>query len=74
MNKQTKTLEELVKELPPELGDEVRDFVEFLLARQDSVPRGNPEFAWAGALRDLQDRYTAVDLQHQIARWRIQSE
>jgi hypothetical protein len=31
---QAKTLEELIKELPPRAQAEVRDFVEFLLARQ----------------------------------------
>jgi hypothetical protein len=39
MATQAKTLEELIRELPPHKQAEVRDFVEFLLARQESSPR-----------------------------------
>ena len=34
MTTHAKTLEELIRELPPQSRDEVRDFVELLLARQ----------------------------------------
>jgi len=72
--KQPKSLEEMVKDLAPTDQNEVREFVERLLAKGSSEAHGQPKFAWAGALRDLRDRYTSVELQHQIARWRIEGE
>ena len=61
------TLKELIEKLPPELQEEVRDFVEFLLEKRARRPKRKPRFDWAGALRDLRDRYSSVELQHEIA-------
>lgn len=71
MGEQAKSLEELIKELPPEFQEEVRDFVEFLLEKRRKKSRGKPRFEWAGALKDLRDQYTSVELQHKISEWRI---
>jgi hypothetical protein len=71
MGDQTKTLEELVRAVPLEYRSQLRGYVESLLARACAEQGGEPQFAWAGALEDLRERYTSVDLQHQIARWRI---
>lgn len=68
------TLKELIEQLPPDLQQEVKDFVEFLLQKRGRKPRGRPKFDWAGALKDLRDRYTSVELQHKIAEWRIGGE
>ena len=65
------TLKELIEKLPPELQQEVQDFVEFLLEKRAKRPKRKPKFDWAGALRDLRDRYSSVELQHKIAEWRI---
>ena len=67
-------LEEMVRELPIERQVEVRDFVEFLLEKQRSRPRRKPQFDWAGALKDMRDEYTSVDLQHEITRLRSEVE
>lgn len=74
MSDHTKPLEDLLRELPPGLRDKVRDFVEFLLTKEQNRARGNPAFSWEGALEDLGSRYTSVDLQHLIARWRAEGE
>ena len=74
MQAQTKPLEELVKELPPEFRKEVRDFVEFLLEKRSRQIRGKPKFDWAGALKDLRDQYTSVELQHKISDWRTEEK
>jgi hypothetical protein len=50
---------EMVKELPLEFQHEVEDFV---------------KFDWEGALEDLRDQYTSVELQHQISEWRAEEE
>ncbi len=65
------TLKEFVEKLPPDLQQEVQDFIEFLLEKQGKKPRGKPRFDWAGALKDMKDRYTSVELQHEISKWRI---
>lgn len=63
-------LKELIEQLPPDLQQEVKDFVEFLLKKRAEKPSRAPQFDWAGALKDLKDRYTSVELQHKILEWR----
>jgi hypothetical protein len=63
------TLKELVEQLPPDLQEEVRNFVEFLLEKRVVKKKGELKLAWRGALRDLRDKYTSVDLQHKIPEW-----
>jgi hypothetical protein len=59
----------MIKVLPPELQYEVEDFVRFLLEKQDKKPRGDFKFDWEGALEDLRDQYTSVELQHKALQW-----
>ncbi len=66
-----KGLEERLKELPPDLKQEVSDFVDFLVQRRLGRARQKPTFHWAGALKDLGGQYTSVELQHRISEWRI---
>jgi hypothetical protein len=74
MKEYVKPIDEMVNELAPGQQAEVRDFVEFLLAKQRSSPRKKPQFDWAGALKDMRDDYTSVDLQHEITRLRSEAE
>jgi hypothetical protein len=66
-------LKELIDQLPPELQQEVRDFVEFLLEkkvlRSKREKKGELRLDWRGALRELRDKYTSVELQHKILEW-----
>jgi hypothetical protein len=62
-------LPELVQSLPPEMQQEVQDFIEFLLEKQGRRPKGPFKLDWRGALRDLRDQYTSVELQHKITEW-----
>ena len=69
-----KTLDEIVeatKELPEDLQREVADFVEFLSQRRVRPMRNKLRFDWVGALSDLKDKYTSVELQHMTSEWRI---
>ena len=61
---------EFVEQLPPEIQQQVKEFAEFLLQKRRNKPRGKPTFDWAGALQDLRHRFTSVQLQHQITKWR----
>lgn len=65
-----KTIQEMIEELPPELKQEVEDFVHFLAQRRRRRPGKRLRQDWAGALRDLRDQYTAVDLQKKALEWR----
>jgi len=65
-----KTLEELVKELPPELRREVEDFVQFLLEKRARKRGRTLRQDWAGALRDYRDQYTSLELQRKALEWR----
>lgn len=66
----TKPLQELVQELPPNMQAEVRDFVEFLLAKQRRRARRTLRQDWAGTLREHREEYTSLELQRQALSWR----
>jgi len=62
-------LEQLVKELPPELHRAAEDFLESLLAKQSRKRKAALKLDWRGGLRDFKDRYTSVELQHKAQEW-----
>jgi len=61
-------LEEKIRDLPPDLQQEVEDFVEFLAERRKRKKAGRMSLDWRGALRDMRDKFTSVELQHSILR------
>ena len=68
------TIEDVIKktaELPEDLQKEVADFVDFLSQRRERPMRNKLRFDWVGALGDLKDKYTSVELQHMASEWRI---
>ena len=66
-NEQDKTIEQAVQLLPPEIQDEVREFIESLLGVQIKPTQyRRPTLSWRGALRDLRAQYTSVELEHSI--------
>lgn len=64
------TLKELIEQLPPNLQQEVRDFVEFLLEKRVRKRGKKLRQDWAGALRDYRDQYTSLQLQKKALEWR----
>jgi len=62
-------LEQLVKELPPELHRAAEDFLESLLAKRARKRKEALKLDWRGGLGDLRDRYTSVELQHKAQEW-----
>lgn len=70
MSTQLKSLDTLVKELPPDSRLEVRDFVEFLLAKRKRESVGKLRQNWAGALSDYREEYTSLQLQKKALDWR----
>ena len=65
-----RSLEELIQELPPDLRAEVRDFVEFLLAKRARTSGRRLRQDWAEALKGVDPSLSAVDLQHRATEWR----
>ena len=63
------TLEEVIKNLPPELQQEVQDFVDFLMEKHMPQRKVELKLDWRGALRDMRDQYTSVELQHKALEW-----
>jgi hypothetical protein len=63
------TLKELIEQLPPDLQEEARDFLEFLLKKRVTKQESEIKLDWRGALQDLRDKYTSVELQHKALEW-----
>jgi len=66
------SLEEKIKSLPPELRQEVMDFIEFQMQRVQKRGKGKRKFtlSWAGALKDYRDKFTSLELQKRALEWR----
>ncbi len=65
-----KTIEEMLKELPSELQQEVLDFIEFLNEKRARKYGKKLRQDWAGALKDYRDQYTSLELQKRALQWR----
>jgi len=63
-----KSVDEVVRDLPPDLKQEVEDFIHFLIARRRKHPGRGLKLSWKGALKALGAQYTSVELQHEITR------
>jgi len=64
------TLAEFVEQLPPDIQKEIKDFAEFLLEKRTKKKHKMPTFDWEGALKDLGEQRTSVELQHKILKIR----
>ena len=67
MSTSVKPLEELVRELSPQLKLEVQAFVESLLTKSNQPVRRKLRQDWAGMLKA---DYTSIELQHLSVEWR----
>jgi mRNA-degrading endonuclease RelE of RelBE toxin-antitoxin system len=65
-----KNLEERLKKLPPELHQQVIDFVDFLLEKKGRQRGKKLRQDWAGALKDYREQYTSLELQKKALDWR----
>jgi len=64
------TIEEIIRELPPHLRQEVEDFARFLLSRERKCAGVILKQDWAGGLSSLKGSYTSMDLQKKALEWR----
>jgi len=58
-----KTVEDVIKALPPDLQQEVLDFAEFLKERHTDRKQKRLRMSWAGGLREFRDKFTSLGLQ-----------
>ncbi len=64
-------LKELIDQLPPQLEEEVQDFVEFLLEKKCSKKKNTKlKLDWVGALEDYRDQFTSLEFQKKASDWR----
>lgn len=66
-----KTIEELIRELPPDLQQEVYDFACFLLEKKKIRSKQEKlSMTWAGGLKEFRDQFTSLELQKKALEWR----
>jgi len=70
MSNSSKSLLELVNNLPPHFHKEVKDFVENLMPKKDRKTSTTLRQDWAGALKDYKNKYTSLELQKKALEWR----
>lgn len=68
MNIATKSLEEVIRELSPDLRNEVQIFIGTLLKQANQTVKPKLRQDWAGMLKA--NSYTSVELQHLAVEWR----
>jgi hypothetical protein len=65
------TIIEKIRELPPELQEEVINFIDFLRTKESSKrKKKKPNLEWIGGLKAYRDQYTALELQKKASDWR----
>ncbi len=64
------TLARFVEQLPLDIQKEVRSYAEFLLEKRSKKKQNVLAFDWEGALADLGEQYSSVELQHEIGKMR----
>ena len=61
---------ERIKQLPPDLHDEVIDFIDFLMTKKVAKRKKRPKLAWMGGLKEYRAQYTSLELQRKALEWR----
>lgn len=63
------SVKDLIDQLPPDLQQEVQDFIEFLLQKRTSRKQKKLRMTWAGALQDFKEEFTSIQLQKKSLDW-----
>ena len=63
------SIEEVMKQLPPYLQQEVLDFAQYLLDTKVRRKQKKLRMTWAGALREFRAQYTSLELQKKALEW-----
>jgi len=64
------SLEKMIKSLPPELKQEAKDFIEYLMQKRQYSKKGKKlSLDWAGGLKKYSKRYSALELEEKALEW-----
>lgn len=63
-------IEQKLKQLPPNLHEEVIDFIDFLIRKKVSKRKKKPKLDWIGGLKEYRNQYTSIELQKKALEWR----
>lgn len=63
-------IEQKLKQLPPNLYEEVIDFIDFLITKKVSKRKKKPKLDWIGGLKEYRNQYTSIELQKKALEWR----
>ncbi|MCX7855997.1 MAG: DUF2281 domain-containing protein [Anaerolineae bacterium] len=69
MEVQVRSLVEMIEALPPELQQEVQDFVRFLATTRVRSGQKHLRLTWAGGLREFREQFTSLELQKKAMEW-----
>lgn len=69
VGKRMKNIDEMIKELPPEFQQEVRDFAEFLLEKKLHPKQKKLRMTWAGGLKEFRNQFTSLELPKKALEW-----
>ncbi|MCK4422333.1 DUF2281 domain-containing protein [candidate division WOR-3 bacterium] len=61
--------ESKLRKLPPELQNEVADFVDFLYEKSKKKNTKKLSLNWAGGLKEYKNKFTSLELQKKIIEW-----
>ena len=61
---------EKIRQLPPELQEEVIGFIDSLLIQKSSKREKKPNLEWIGGLKAYRDQFTALELEKKALDWR----
>ena len=64
-----RSLEKIIKELPPDLQQEVADFAHFLWHTKIKRKKKKLSLSWAGGLKEFRHQYKSMDLQKKALEW-----
>jgi len=64
------TIEEAVRQLPPNIRVNVQVFIDSLLEKRKKHPVKPLRQDWAGGFSDFKSQYTSIDLQKRALEWR----
>ena len=59
-----------IKDMPPGIQQEIEDFADFILKKRGPKKEHILRQDWAGALGDLKERFSSLELQKQALEWR----
>ena len=66
----TSSLLDRIKEMPPDIQQEIGDFADFILRKRNPNTESTLSQEWAGALSDLKDKFSSLELQKKALEWR----